>query len=274
MTATYIIETYVVPSLGAILCVMMSSVSIPKIYRAQEKEQKDVFDIFPYSSLFGFGLSFVLYALVHDFQPFVFWNCFLSVLCSTWSTLVIYSMTTNKQKKRIVEIQIIISLSVIGSVGFTAGYIPQETSQLVAGVLGCLFSVVYYASPLNLIYTVIKEKNSRYFQKPMLCIALLNSSLWATFGATVQGDVLFILPNAIGTVLNVIALILAFKYPNKPCTVVTSVDNSVSVVDPCCVIINNHDSNYSKSEKDGNVVVDMLNYDMVVVDINDDKQLQ
>ncbi|KAG7396546.1 hypothetical protein PHYBOEH_002158 [Phytophthora boehmeriae] len=103
---------------------------------------------------------------------------------------------------------------VLGTKGLT-----NQSDAAVEKTLGfiCIaFNLVLYASPLETMKKVIQTKNASSLPISISSIFMANAALWVVFSVAVN-DVFVLVPNAIGTVLCAIQVLLYIIYrPGRP----------------------------------------------------------
>eukprot|EP00122_Pirum_gemmata_P017646 Pgem_evm1s16531 len=184
-----IISSYVVPSI----------ISLRPVYKAKIAKNYNSIDIFPYIALLGNFATYIIYAVIHDNDPFVFFSSLIGLCTTTWLLINLYSLTTNETKRITSEIYIILSIaSIVGSC-FAYGYIDSQTTRkLLAGIMANVFA-----------------RNSKYLYWPFILASLLTNVLWVIYGMISLGDVLFWWPNLLGAVLNGLQLLLIIIFRPK-----------------------------------------------------------
>lgn len=74
-------------------------------------------------------------------------------------------------------------------VGVSA-FFPTDLSLMALGVLGNVVAVLMYASPLLVLRTVVRDKNTKDLPFGFACIVTLNSSVWMYYGCAMLNDVM------------------------------------------------------------------------------------
>lgn len=82
------------------------------------------------------------------------------------------------------------------------------------GIMALICLGMFYASPLSVIFTVIKNKDSTGLDLYFILAALLNSSLWAIYGLFLN-DVFLYGPTIFGAFVSIIQLICIISFPKK-----------------------------------------------------------
>ncbi|CAJ1950235.1 unnamed protein product [Cylindrotheca closterium] len=88
------------------------------------------------------------------------------------------------------------------------------SSTEVIGFLVNINLIFFYGAPLTSIVEVWQTKKSTSIHRPSMYMALMNATLWATYGFT-QNDMVIMLPNLIGMSLGIMEFVLSQAYPGK-----------------------------------------------------------
>lgn len=122
------------------------------------------------------------------------------------------------------------------------------------GILCCLCSLLFCASPLTLVSEVIRTKSTEKLPFGLIFSSFLVTLLWFLYGyLTDDGFIQF--PNAIGALISGVQLILFIVYPSKRKSLVCLDDvlsiSSItfSITKTCSVVIQNYNTNSSISKQ-------------------------
>jgi len=88
-----------------------------------------------------------------------------------------------------------------------------EVASSVLGVAADTFNVLMYAGPLTIMSTVIRTRSIEFMPLPLTLGTVFCSSAWLGYGLVVQ-DVTIIIPNAGGTLLGFLQVVLYCCYMN------------------------------------------------------------
>jgi len=107
-------------------------------------------------------------------------------------------------------------LAVAGGAIAAAAMLPAATAATALGLAGCTSAVLLMASPLAVIRTIIKEKNTSAMPFATSFATLLNASSWSAYGLLVAQDYMIFAPNVLGLGAATVQMGLFMKYPSTP----------------------------------------------------------
>lgn len=113
----------------------------------------------------------------------------------------------------VVMLNVTLWLVVISIVGF-ASVFSDKTKELIVGITVNLNLVVFYASPLTVIFKVLGSRSSASIHIPTMIGITLCGSFWAAYGVTVL-DAFLAVPNALGALLGFIQIFLCLVFPRN-----------------------------------------------------------
>ncbi|GMH49303.1 hypothetical protein TrRE_jg3645, partial [Triparma retinervis] len=93
------------------------------------------------------------------------------------------------------------------------GRTSLEVSSMIFGFAADTFNVLMYAGPLTIMSTVVRTKSVEFMPLPLTLGTILCSSTWLGYGLVV-GDSTIIIPNAGGTGLGLVQIVLYGCYAN------------------------------------------------------------
>lgn len=94
----------------------------------------------------------------------------------------------------------------------TCIYLATTGDEKTIGLLGCTLSVLFTASPLAVVRTVIREQSTASLPFCTSLVIFFNSVSWLLYGLLVANDVLIWGPNVLGLGLASLQMILFFVY--------------------------------------------------------------
>ena len=92
--------------------------------------------------------------------------------------------------------------------------VTGDAKQLVMGYTCIFYLLIFYASPLQLLFQVIKEKDARHFYMPFILTCLANSVAWAFYGFAISDNFVAI-PNSFGILVSLVQLLLSIMYKKE-----------------------------------------------------------
>lgn len=184
--------------------------------------------ILPVLMLFVNGYLWNMYAyLVGNFFPLFVCCAFGCVTCPFFIGIYYRWSTERKKLHALFAIASVFLAAwtayiVLATVGVTG-----QSNDAIAKILGYMCVAVnigVYASPLDVMKTVVKAKNAEALPISPCTMNLINGSLWVVFGA-VTADFFVVTPNALGAVLSAVQVGLYLIY--RPRAVVGAVADDV-----------------------------------------------
>jgi len=106
--------------------------------------------------------------------------------------------------------------AVIAGVLGAAALLPAATAAHVIGLTGCTCAVLLMSSPLAVIRTIIKEKNTSAMPFATSLATFLNALSWSSYGYLVAQDAMIWAPNMMGLASACVQMALFVKYPAQP----------------------------------------------------------
>ncbi|XP_003743689.1 sugar transporter SWEET1 [Galendromus occidentalis] len=90
-----------------------------------------------------------------------------------------------------------------------------DTALKVAGYMGVISSLAYFASPLLLLAKVLQTRCSQCLPLPLIVSSFCTASLWTLYGL-LREDSFIVVPNGIASVITSSQLFLICIFPRKP----------------------------------------------------------
>ena len=87
----------------------------------------------------------------------------------------------------------------------------EHTKQLIMGYSSIFYLVVFYASPLQLLFKVIQNKDASHLFFPLIVTCFVNSIAWTFYGIAID-DLFLALPNGFGILVSIVQMVLYIKY--------------------------------------------------------------
>lgn len=142
-------------------------------------------------------------------------------LCATVFFAVFYYWSDDRA--RVHRTVLIAAAMVVPIVGYAALSMTGATGQSIAsagvvmGLIGDTFSILMSGSPLVQIKDVMQTKSAESLPAPLICMSLVNSTMWLIFGF-LENDVYVMLPNLFGVPLGLfqVALCVVYRKPKMP----------------------------------------------------------
>ncbi|POM77842.1 MtN3-like protein [Phytophthora palmivora] len=215
--STFLLVLRVLTTATAIL---VSIAPLPDFWRIHKNRSIGEVSILPVVMLFANCYMWVLYSyLVNNIFPL-----FAVTLFGITTSIIFISIYYRWTKDRLYVVKvctIALVLLIIGTLYYILAIngVTNQSDAAVEKTLGFIaiaFNLVLYASPLEAMKTVVQTKNASSMPISISSIFLVNAVLWVVFAVAVS-DMFVLVPNAIGTFLCSIQVIMYIIYrPGRP----------------------------------------------------------
>ncbi len=223
MVAKWVTST-LVPSIALILTNLMWFSPLKSVLESRKSRDLGATNPIPYVVTVLNTIGWMTYGLFID-DPFLFWSNVSGVGLGLFYSINALTILSNKVKPNeefpllylVIERGLVFTFvfwSVIFLVcvsAFNNFADPRAQGALLVGRVSMAFVIAYYASPLYSMLEVIRTKDSSSLYAPLLCVNLVNSSLWLIYGLSL-GDFSLYFPNLFGVPLTVLQLIMLVIY--------------------------------------------------------------
>jgi solute carrier family 50 (sugar transporter) len=95
-----------------------------------------------------------------------------------------------------------------------ASFNAREIAIPIIGLMGVIFCVVMFASPLSVMKSVIQTRSARSIPLPFTIASVVNCLLWSVLGIFQMKDLNIALPNVLGLACSVLQVALKLMYGN------------------------------------------------------------
>lgn len=206
----------VFPVLGCIFATLIALSPLHQVRKVLEQRNLDSLNTLPFSLLFLNNLSWILYSYSTT-NIFIFASNIIGLVLCLYYSLSCFPYETDKNRVLITRLNafgvgLLISLGALSFIIFKDRNVIQ---QLILGYASVTIVLIFYASPLSTILTVIKTKSSKTLHMPLALTCLMNAILWFLYGLFLQ-DYFVALPNGFGGACAVVQLGLGWGYPKDP----------------------------------------------------------
>ncbi|XP_063933580.1 uncharacterized protein LOC135145415 [Zophobas morio] len=220
-TATLVLQEYVIPSLGGAISVLVFISSVPALYKARKRKDLGEINPIPFVGILGNTVCQVIYAIISDSNPYLFFPNFVGLLISSWLTIIAYGIVKREKLKLFMEILLELELLVAGLSAFIASKITDfSVRKTFYGIVCIVILCLFYFSPLTTLYEVIKKKDASTLSTPLTVTLTVNCCLWLSYGFYLADRAIYI-PNVLGLLFCVIQIIaiLLYKRKNRPSSI-------------------------------------------------------
>jgi uncharacterized protein with PQ loop repeat len=204
----FVLTNYVIPLLGIVICNAIWFSWFPSVYRAFESKCLGVLDPYQFPFIMTSTFAWILYSIIQK-DPFIYFANIFGFMISLHHNVlcIMTAMTENSLSKTkhlngmIVFLRI--SMLVFAILSTLAIYllliakINYGVKQNIAGILGSLASFIYYFSSIPMIYSIIKNRNSRGLYTWVVGAGFLNTVSWFFYGLVLVDPYVYY-PNAFG----------------------------------------------------------------------------
>ncbi|XP_055805629.1 bidirectional sugar transporter SWEET6a-like [Solanum dulcamara] len=216
MTADHI--RFVVGIIGNVLSFALFASPMPTFYRILKNKSVEEFHPYPYLASVMNCMVWIYYGM-----PFVHPNSILVVTINSVGLfmqlcyLTIFFIYTGKRYR--LQIIGILLGEIVGLAAVVAGTMlgmhTYASRTLVVGILATFFGICMYASPLTIMYKVIKTKSAEFLPKMLSIACFLNGICWAIY-ALLKFDPFILTGNGLGALFALVQLVLIVIYRNPP----------------------------------------------------------
>ncbi|KAK1432786.1 hypothetical protein QVD17_09686 [Tagetes erecta] len=144
---------------------------------------------------------------------------------------LIYGKSSHRKKITLFLLGEIVFVGIVAGIDLGVFHTHKSRSTFV-GAFCVVFGVAMYASPLTIMWKVIKTKSVEFMPFPLSLAAFLNGCCWTTY-ALLKFDFAILIANGTGAVLGLIQLILYACYwgttPKKSKTTAAAADAEVQL---------------------------------------------
>jgi solute carrier family 50 (sugar transporter) len=136
-----------------------------------------------------------------------------SVLSRIVSKVTAPAMNAPALHDYIVMLNAVVWLAVVAIISYGTAF-TSTTREYIVGITVNLNLVIFYASPLFVIWTVLQQRNSISIHIPTMVTNTLNGSFWAAYGIAIL-DPFIAVPNGLGASLGGIQILLCLLFPRR-----------------------------------------------------------
>ncbi|KAJ9562528.1 hypothetical protein OSB04_007688 [Centaurea solstitialis] len=129
------------------------------------------------------------------------------------TSFLIYGKSSHRKKIFIWLAVELVGLGVIAACDLSLFHTHASRSNFV-GIFCVIFGIIMYASPLTIMWKVIKTKSVEFMPFPLSLAAFLNGVCWTTY-ALLEFDLFILIANGAGALLGLCQLILYALYYKK-----------------------------------------------------------
>eukprot|EP01024_Parvocaulis_polyphysoides_P018369 TRINITY_DN1813_c1_g2_i1.p1 TRINITY_DN1813_c1_g2~~TRINITY_DN1813_c1_g2_i1.p1 ORF type:complete len:270 (-),score=42.54 TRINITY_DN1813_c1_g2_i1:124-912(-) len=210
-----IFEDIIAPVIGTILANVMFFSPLTAVLQVRQTQTLGELNPLPFPVITANCVGWLLYAVLLKNYFLLFGNLpgallgiFYSLTCLTYAPQKIRDLMTTTM----IIFPLIFTVYMFALAKMQAS---EDTTQFAIGIVNNVILVIYYAAPLSVFYKVIHSRDSSSLYFPLVVANTVNGAMWFVYGLLGLGDPFVWVGNGIGTILNVVSIILIFVYPNR-----------------------------------------------------------
>ena len=204
----------------------------PAVLKASRTGTLNSLNILPYSILFINSFSWILYSFV-VLNYYIFFSNIVNFGACLFYVLTCFPLETAARQK--LTIRVLVSLAmcvmILSAVCFITFADNEAVKSQLSGWTAVVMLLIFYASPLSTLKTVISSKCSDSIHFFLAVASFMNGKsftlnpgfLWTMYGIFVENPFI-IYPNLLGTLTGVVQIALCFVFPKT-----TKADDDVRV---------------------------------------------
>lgn len=220
--------TIICPLIGTILTLVMWASPLKAVLKAREEFSLKSLNPIPFTVTVFNCIGWSTFGLLkRDWFIFIANSTGLvaGLYYSISSLAILYRTDASAEERklhRLVEGLLLGAVSVWLFVGMIIAIGAPDTPQSKAagvsavGAISCTAGMLYYASPLSTMRTVIATQDSSSLYFPTIITSFVTAFMWFIYGLLGFNDPILWVPNLIGALLSATQLFLSFYYPKKP----------------------------------------------------------
>ncbi|KAG8384814.1 hypothetical protein BUALT_Bualt04G0157500 [Buddleja alternifolia] len=208
----------VVGIVGNVISGFMFLSPTPTFVRIFKNKSTEEFHPYPYLACVMNCLFWIFYGLpaVHPDSTLVITINAAGLVLELIYLTIFFKHTTKKNRLIILSVLAGECLLLAGVAALTLHcFHTHEKRSMVVGIICCVFGIIMYASPLSILWKVIKTKSAE-FLPVWLCLAgFLNGVTWFAYANLKIFDLYIAIGNGVGGLLGLIQLIVWTYYTVK-----------------------------------------------------------
>eukprot|EP00735_Rhodelphis_limneticus_P001743 TRINITY_DN1241_c0_g1::TRINITY_DN1241_c0_g1_i1::g.26799::m.26799 TRINITY_DN1241_c0_g1::TRINITY_DN1241_c0_g1_i1::g.26799 ORF type:complete len:321 (+),score=52.18,sp/Q8LBF7/SWET7_ARATH/32.54/2e-21,MtN3_slv/PF03083.11/3.9e-15,MtN3_slv/PF03083.11/9.2e+03,MtN3_slv/PF03083.11/1.3e-18 TRINITY_DN1241_c0_g1_i1:48-965(+) len=171
------------------------------------------FSVLPFLSLAVNCVIWVIYGVLKS-APAVVWPNVSGMLLGFLYLRLYHSYATPAQRTDLANNWYLPAIGILGTVLMLTVFAPTALAVHYIGLIGCVLAVLLLSSPLAVLRTVLKNRNTAAMPFATSLGGFLNSLSWTLYGLLVANDIMIWGPNALGFLASTVQMILLFTFPS------------------------------------------------------------
>ncbi|CAM9901294.1 unnamed protein product [Phaeothamnion confervicola] len=210
-----IVTGYVVPAFGVLVANALFLAPLKSVVEVSRTKRLGTINPWPWAMILGNCFSWMVFsAVVLDY--FVFWANFPGFLLGTFYTATaLAAVDLTEVQLNLLRTTLVLCLG-LDHLGLMLAFITfdgDDTAQSnVAGWICIIQLVTFYAAPLSTLRTVLKTRDSSYFDLRLAVVCCINGATWVAYGFY-EDDAFLWGPNAVGVLNGAIQITCCCLFP-------------------------------------------------------------
>ncbi|CAM0884864.1 unnamed protein product [Alopecurus aequalis] len=193
----------------------------PTLWKIFKKKDVEEFSPDPYLAALFNCMLWVFYGLpiVHPNSTLVITINGVGLVIEAIYLITFFVHAPGRKRLRVLGVLAAEVVLMVGLVlGVLLGAHTHERRSMIVGIVCVIANTVMYASPLTVMFKVIRTKSVEYMPLFLSIVGLFNGICWTAY-ALIKFDLYITIPNALGVLFSIMQLILYGCYykstPNK-----------------------------------------------------------
>jgi solute carrier family 50 protein (sugar transporter) len=220
-----ILTTYVAPALGVLIGNILWLSSFPATMNAFSKLQLGSLNPIPFPFMLMNSFMWLVYSVLKGDHFIYFANIFGFILSLFYSFICVVSAMFEYQESsdarltkiinKIKLLLFIVALIIVASFDILLiTSIDMKTKVNICGIMAVIFLAFFYASPLSLIFGILKNKDSSGLDWYLVLASFTNGFLWFIYGLFLNEPYLYA-PNGFGIIVSLIQVVCLITFPKR-----------------------------------------------------------
>ena len=202
---------HLVPGLGAVIACCMFASPMTAVRKAKRTGCIGQLNPLPLVAIIANCIGWLIYGAMNA-DPYVMAANYPGLLMGIYMVMVTYALASPETRDSVINALLFFAFIISSACIYISLFVPSGQGSIYAGYLAVLILLIYYASPLSVVYKVLATRSSASLHWPLSVMSVVNGSLWVAYGLAVK-DVFIYGPNGVGVVLGFFQLLLVLIFP-------------------------------------------------------------
>ncbi|EGF81946.1 hypothetical protein BATDEDRAFT_16153 [Batrachochytrium dendrobatidis JAM81] len=213
-----IVMNHVLPALGVAFAISIYLSPFTHVWKSLKNKEASLVNTMPYPWIIANCLGWIVYGC-HTGDYYVFVANIVGYHLGLFYTLSSLHYGSDKFRTTAAVIVLGSSFLVLTSAFVVFAILRQaQPSKTVLGSVCVFILVIFYASPLSDLASVIRSRDASSINPILGFCSLLNGALWTGYGFAISDPFIWA-PNVVGVVLSIVQLFLCFLFRGNKSTV-------------------------------------------------------